>query len=580
MRPLCAGESFRRLVGKVLLRSELPALREHLLPYQLAVGVRSGAEVMPHLHRQWQHHHSNDLDRVCLSYDEGNAHNAVDRHVFLTRMREVVPGLSRWLEYIYPTDIATNVFFHGEILQSVAGGQQGCPLMMACHAVVQRLLLESLGVVPPLPGSSVQVPVLSPPAQLDMAPCFADDGLLARPSAEVLRCVVHWQGVLPQLGLRLSSAVVAPAVASAPIDYSGFAALGCTIQADGNYEVLRSPVGTDAFCLAYCRERAGKQVDVVRRVGQLSDVQVGYYLLRFSCGAGRMNYMARTTPLRLSGPALQLFDDGVRDAFCALTGFHPHPLAWEQATLPVQFGGLGLRPSVAVADAAYIGSRAATLERGCAVWPVFRWDAGNGVASDLSAALQRCWDRLSTPTVPVPFQTNDHEHLTQTHLRSMLGKASLGAWCSRAGSDDQCRLQAFAVDGAATVLGLTPSYTLDTTLSSSDFLALIGCRLGVDVCGGGPCRFCGKPADCKGRHALSCMAGGDHVVLHNGIRDLLDDYCNRAPLAERPPAACRCVGPSGHAFSSTLARRRGAFEHSMPRPGHCRGERPWRQPLG
>ena len=137
---------------------------------------------------------------------------------------------------------------------------------------------------------------------------------------------------------------------------------------------------------------------------------------------------------------------------------------------------------------------------------MFRWDAGNGVASDLSAALQRCWDRLSTPTVPVPFQTNDHEHLMQTHLSSMLGKASLGAWCSRAGSDDQCRFQAFAVDGAATVLGPTPSYTLDTTLSSSDFLALIGCRLGVDVCGGGPCRFCGKPADCKGRHALSCMA--------------------------------------------------------------------------
>ena len=52
------------------------------------------------------------------------------------------------------------------------------------------------------------------------------------------------------------------------------------------------------------------------------------------------------------------------------------------------------------------------------------------------------------------------------------------------------------------------------------------------------------------------------------------------PLAARPSAACRCVGPSGHAFGSTLARRRGALEHSMPRPGHCRGERPWRQSLG
>ena len=59
--------------------------------------------------------------------------------------------------------------------------------MMACHGVVQRLLFESLGLVEPLPGSAVSVPVLAPPARLDMAPFFADDGLLAGPSAEVLR---------------------------------------------------------------------------------------------------------------------------------------------------------------------------------------------------------------------------------------------------------------------------------------------------------------------------------------------------------------------------------------------------------
>ena len=93
-RPLCAGETLR-LVGKVLLRSELPALRAHLLSHQPAVGVPAGAEVMPHLYRQWRQHHQADTDRVCLSYDEGNTHNVVDRHMFLTRMQEVAPGLSR-----------------------------------------------------------------------------------------------------------------------------------------------------------------------------------------------------------------------------------------------------------------------------------------------------------------------------------------------------------------------------------------------------------------------------------------------------------------------------------------------------
>ena len=106
------------------------------------------------------------------------------------------------------------------------------------------------------------MPVLSALARVAIAPCFADDGLLAGPSGKVLRSLRHWQGILPQLGLRLSSAVIAPAVAAqAPIDYTGFAA--CTIQAFGNYEVLRS----DSFCVADCKERAAKHVDIVRRVG-------------------------------------------------------------------------------------------------------------------------------------------------------------------------------------------------------------------------------------------------------------------------------------------------------------------------
>ena len=70
-----------------------------------------------------------------------------------------------------------------------------------------------------------------------------------------------------------------------------------------------------------------------------------------------------------------------------------------------------------------------------------------------------------------------------------MSKTLLDGWYSRAGSDDACRLHAYAVDGSAAALGLTPSHTLDTTLSRSDFLAILGGRLGVDVCGGGPCRF-------------------------------------------------------------------------------------------
>ncbi len=102
--------------------------------------------------------------------------NEVDRHAFLQRMAEVAPGMCRWLEFIYPTDMPTIVLYRGRRIDSSAGGQQGCPVMMACHAVVQRILLEALGVVEVDARTSPVALVLNPPANLDMSPMFADDG--------------------------------------------------------------------------------------------------------------------------------------------------------------------------------------------------------------------------------------------------------------------------------------------------------------------------------------------------------------------------------------------------------------------
>ena len=92
VRPICTGEVF--------LRAALPALREHLQPHHRAVGILAGAEVMPHLLPRWRGHFCGDTGRVCLAYDQSNAHNVVDRHAFLSRMQEVAP-------FIPPTNLRT-----------------------------------------------------------------------------------------------------------------------------------------------------------------------------------------------------------------------------------------------------------------------------------------------------------------------------------------------------------------------------------------------------------------------------------------------------------------------------------------
>ena len=201
--------------------------------------MKAGVEASPHLARQWFTDKQHDAGRILVNSDEANAHNEVDRHTFLTRMREISPGVARWLEYIYPTEIATKVFYRGRVIDSVSGGQQGCPLIGVCHAVTKRLLYEAIGLVPPLAGSSIQLPVMDPPAALDMAPAFADDGLLAGEDSEVLRALLHLRQVMPQVGLRFSTLQVVPAAGhNSNVNFEPFVDAGCQILHDGNVEVL------------------------------------------------------------------------------------------------------------------------------------------------------------------------------------------------------------------------------------------------------------------------------------------------------------------------------------------------------
>ena len=118
-------------------------------------------------------------------------HNEVDRHTFLRRASEVVPGACRWLEFIYPTGMSTCVFYRGRVIDSKEGGQQGCPWMQVCHSFVERILQESLGLVVVDPSTTAIAPVLDPPADLDMAPMFADDSTWGGHSDEVYRSLVH-----------------------------------------------------------------------------------------------------------------------------------------------------------------------------------------------------------------------------------------------------------------------------------------------------------------------------------------------------------------------------------------------------
>ena len=82
---------------------------------------------------------------------------------------------------------------------------------------------------------------------MDIAPLFADDGVIAGPSEDTLRALRHRKQVMPLVGLRFSRLQVANAAFGLqPVEeFAAFVAEGCTPILDGNLDILKSPIGSE-----------------------------------------------------------------------------------------------------------------------------------------------------------------------------------------------------------------------------------------------------------------------------------------------------------------------------------------------
>ena len=130
--------------------------------------------------------------------------------------------------------------------------------------------------------------------------------------------------------------VVAPAAGSDHhVDFEPFVESGCMVEERGNIEVLKSPVGSEEFCQAFSSKIVAKHVRALSKVAELPDAQVSYYLMRWSCNASRVNYLARTTPADHCSKALSDFDAAMRATFIEASGLPLDDHQWQRASLSV-----------------------------------------------------------------------------------------------------------------------------------------------------------------------------------------------------------------------------------------------------
>ena len=238
---------------------------------------------------------------------------------------------------------------------------------------------------------------------------------------------------------------------------------------------------------------------------------------------------------------------------------------WDQVTLSVRKGDLALRNTTRTTDATYLVSWTSSLAKCKAIRP----DHVHGSAQEQST--RSVYIRLNGQ-FPHDCQLSPWDPETKLRQKILTTKVEdtlYDSLCSTLQPIDRARLIAHSTQTSIKWQGTIPSRTLDTAFTNQDFVFTTELQLGVDVHEEAVlCNFCGMMADCKGRHALSCMAGGDHTTRHNDIRDEVFHWCSRArlhPHLEKTGLLHHLGTPDVRRRpADVLICRRSGFLHDLP----------------
>ncbi len=81
------------------------------------------------------------------------------------------------------------------------------------------------------------------------------------------------------------------------------------------------------------------------------------YLLRNAFALPKLLYLLRTAPCSDSNELAQ-YDDVLRAALASLLNVELSTAAWDQASLPLRWGGIGVRSALRLAPSAFLASAA------------------------------------------------------------------------------------------------------------------------------------------------------------------------------------------------------------------------------
>ncbi len=488
IRPIAIGTTFRRLTSKIACYSVKSDMINYLLPRQTGFGVKFGSEGAVHAIRTYIRNPRN-ASKVCLKVDVSNAFNSVERDVMLTEIKTKVPQIYHYLRqcYLKPTFLA----FGDKVIASKVGAQQGDPagpliFSLAIHPMVTQLNTE-------------------------LNIWYLDDGTLADTPDKVLSNLTFLKEKAKLLGLELNYEKCELYFCNGSIDTDivnsfKIIAPGIRIVSDDELELLGSPLHENGI-ENFARRKFDKIFLLINRLSSLQS-HYAYFILKNCLAIPKLVYLLRCTPLWKYQNLLHEMDIQMKSALETLVNVQMNTDQWIQSSLPVNFGGLGIRSLLEISLPAYLASVNGVKDivstliniqdydseipfyaEALSIWS----DINNGALPE-NPKSQFSWDQINIKRIV--SELNFPNPVEQFRFQLLQNKMS-GAW-----------------------LNAIPSPNIGTFLNDDVIRTCIGLRLGTKICRPFECA-CGFAVDALGRHALHCKKNSGKFFRHANLNRII-----------------------------------------------------------
>ena len=516
IRPIAVGYVWRRLAAKVACNHARELSTTLLAPHQLGFGISGGAEAAVRAARCYLENMASG--NLFVKVDFRNAFNTVRRDAILEAVAKHFPEL---LPFATSTlSGPSNLQFGNFILQSEEGAQQGDPLGPLYFCLVIAELLKAM--------------------KSELVLAYLDDITLGDDAKTVLQDFLLLAETAKSLGLEINMNKC-EVVGHTDATRSLFAANNVTLPetTPSSVVLLGAPLSAGPHLDSLLEERR-EELQLLSRRLQFMPAHDSLFLLRNVLTASRLMHLLRST-LCINSPVLPLYDEVIRSALSDTLNVVMDDEKWRQASLPVRWGGLGVRGVVLLAPSAYLASAANTMDLTSALLPArLRAVKDSGIDAALAAWTRQATNSfdVSAPSVTPPASAAQRvwdDHCCKVQYDELLNAASDPV--------DRARLLASCSAGSGDWLHAMPLSSVGLKMDNATVRISAGLRLGAPVVRLHVC-ICGGTVTVDGHHGLSCRHGSGRHSRHNQINDLLcRAFASSGTQATREPhGLCTRIG--------------------------------------